>query len=92
MVRLWQLGISSPQVTALMPAPAQNALLRQAIHSSPTLIESGLTTVNGVTMETALCTAVVNLSQNPAATAPGASYTLTAYRPRLITDLRPPPP
>lgn len=92
MVRLWQLGVSSAQVTALMPAPAQNALLRQAVHGTPTLIESGLTTVNGVVMETALCTAVVNMSQNPSATAAGASYTLTAYRPRLVTDLRPPPP
>lgn len=92
MVRLWQLGVSSVQVTALMPAPGQNALLQQAIHGSPTLIESGGITVNGVTMETALCTAVVNMSQNPGATAAGASYTLAAYRPRLFIDLRPPPP
>jgi prepilin-type N-terminal cleavage/methylation domain-containing protein len=92
MVRLWQLGLSSVQITALMPAQTQNAILQQAIFGNPTLVETGTTTVNGVVMEAALCTAVVNGSQNPAVEAAGASFTLTAYRPRLITDLRPPPP
>lgn len=92
MVRLWQLGLSTVQVTALMPALTQNVILQQAIFSNPTLVESGTTTVNGVVMETALCTAIVNSSQNPAIKASGASFTLTAYRPRLITELRPPPP
>ncbi|MFN0077143.1 MAG: prepilin-type N-terminal cleavage/methylation domain-containing protein [Prosthecobacter sp.] len=92
MVRLWQLGLSTVQITALMPAQAQNAVLQQAIFGTPTLIESGLTTANGVVMETALCTTVVNSSQNPATETAGASFTLTAYRPRLITDLRPLPP
>ena len=92
MVRLWQLGLSTVQITALMPSQTQNALLQQAVFGTPVLVESGLTTINGVVMETALCTAVVNSSQNPTVEAAGASFTLTAYRPRLITDLRPPPP
>ena len=87
-VRLWQLGLSSVQVTALMPSLAQNAVLQQSLFSNPVLVENGITTVNGVVMETALCTAVVNSSQNPAAKTAGASFTLTAYRPRLVTDLR----
>ncbi len=92
MVRLWQLGLSTVQITALMPSQAQNAVLQQAVFGTPVLVESGITTVNGVVMETALCTAVVNSSQNPATETAGASFTLTAYRPHLITDLRPPPP
>ncbi|WP_395734289.1 hypothetical protein [Prosthecobacter sp.] len=91
-VRLWQLGLSSVQITALMPSPAQNAILQQAMFTNPVLVENGLTTVNGVVMETALCTAIVNISQNPSTKAAGASFTLTAYRPRLVTDLRTPPP
>lgn len=91
-VRLWQLGLSTVQITALMPSLAQNAILQQAIFSNPVVIESGLTTVNGVVMETALCTAIVNASQNPAAKTAGASFTLTAYRPHLVTELRTAPP
>lgn len=87
-VRLWQLGLSTVQITSLMPSLAQNAILQQAVFTNPVLVESGITTVNGVAMETALCTAVVNISQNPAAKVAGASFTLTAYRPRLVTDLR----
>ena len=87
-VRLWQLGLSTVQITALMPALTQNAILQQALYSNPTLVESGLTTVNGVVMETALCTAIVNNSQNPAAKTAGASFTLTAYRPHLVATLR----
>jgi len=91
-VRLWQLGLSTVQITALMPALNQNAVLQQALFSNPTLVESGLTTVNGVVMETALCTAIVNNSLNPANKSAGASFTLTAYRPHLITTLRTAPP
>ncbi|WP_395752432.1 prepilin-type N-terminal cleavage/methylation domain-containing protein [Prosthecobacter sp.] len=91
-VRLWQLGLSTVQITALMPSLTQNALLQQAIYTNPVLVESGLTTVNGVVMETALCTAVVNSSQNPTVKTAGASFTITAYRPHLVTDLRTPPP
>lgn len=90
-VRLWQLGLSTVQVNALMPSLTQNAVLQQAMFAAPTLVESGQTTVNGVVMETLLCTAVVNSSQNPSTKSAGASYTLTAYRPRLVTDLRAPP-
>lgn len=92
MVRLWQLGLSPVQITSLMPAQAQNALLQQAVHGTPELVETGLTTINGIVMETALCTAAVNISQDPRTEIEGASFTLTAYRPRLITELRPPPP
>lgn len=91
-VRLWQLGLSTVQITALMPSLAQNTILQQAIFASPALVENGLTTVNGVVMETAFCTAVVNISQNPSLKAAGASFTLTAYRPHLVTDLRNAPP
>jgi Tfp pilus assembly protein PilV len=91
-VRLWQLGLSSVQITALMPSLAQNAILQQAMFNNPVLVENGLTTVNGVVMETALCTAIVNSSQNPSTKAAGASFTLTAYRPHLVTDLRTAPP
>lgn len=91
-VRLWQLGLSTVQITALMPSMAQNPLLQQAMFNNPVIVENGLTTVNGIVMETSLCTAIVNISQNPSAKAAGASFTLTAYRPRLVTDLRTPPP
>jgi len=91
-VRLWQLGLSTVQITALMPSLTQNAILQQALYSSPTLVESGLTTVNGVVMETALCTAIVNNSLTPAAKTAGASFTLTAYRPHLVATLRTAPP
>lgn len=91
-VRLWQLGLSTVQITALMPSMAQNPLLQQAMFNNPVIVENGLTTVNGVVMETSLCTAIVNISQNPSTKAAGASFTLTAYRPRLVTDLRTPPP
>lgn len=87
-VRLWQLGLSTTQITALMPSLTQNAVLQQAMFASPTLVESGQTTVNGIVMETLLCTAVVNRSQAPGAKDAGASFTITAYRPRLVTDLR----
>jgi hypothetical protein len=43
-------------------------------------------------MENARCTAAVNISQDPRNEVEGAGFTLTAYRPRLVTDLRPPPP
>jgi len=92
MVRLWQLGLSPVQVVAVMPSQRQNVLLEQAIQGTPALVETGITTVNGTTMETAECTAVVNSSQDPRAESPGASLTITAFRPTLVTDLRPPPP
>ncbi|MDB6005662.1 MAG: hypothetical protein JWR15_2649 [Prosthecobacter sp.] len=91
-VRLWQLGLSTVQITALMPALAQNAILQQSLFANPVVVENGLTTVNGIVMETALCTAIVNNSQNPAVKAAGASFTLTAYRPHLVTELRTAPP
>jgi len=91
-VRLWQLGLSTVQITALMPSLTQNAILQQSLFSNPVIVENGLTTVNGIVMEMALCTAIVNSSQNPATKAAGASFTLTAYRPHLVTGLRTAPP
>lgn len=88
MIRLWQLGLSPVQVTALMPAQTQNAVLQVAIHGTPTIVETGLTTVNNVVMETATCTVVVNSSQDPTVETAGASFTIAAYRPRLVTELR----
>ncbi len=91
-VRLWQLGLSTVQITALMPSLTQNTILQQSLFSNPVIVENGLTTVNGVVMEMSLCTAIVNSSQNPALKSAGASFTLTAYRPHLVTDLRTAPP
>ncbi|MCB1277354.1 prepilin-type N-terminal cleavage/methylation domain-containing protein [Prosthecobacter sp.] len=92
MVRLWQLGLSTVQITAIMPAQTQNAVLQQAIYGNPAIVENGNVTVNGVVMESALCTAIVNSSQDPATETAGASFTLSAFRPQLVTALRPPPP
>ena len=98
MVRLWQLGLSPARSAALMPSTSDNAVLDQDIYGTrtlpgnPQIIETGVTTVNNVAMEGALCTAIVNLSQDPSNEIAGASHTLTAYRPRLITTLRIAPP
>lgn len=92
MIRLWQLGLSSVQVTALMPAQNQNPALQTAIHGTPSLVETGVATISGTSVESAVCTAVVNVSQDPRSEIPGASLTITAYRPRLITSLRTPVP
>jgi prepilin-type N-terminal cleavage/methylation domain-containing protein len=98
MLRLWQLGLPRSQVISLMPDQDQNAVLQAQLFGAtsaatgPSFLETGLTTVSGVTMETANCTAVVNVSQQPPAEIAGATLTLTAYRPRLITTLRTPAP
>lgn len=92
MIRLWQLGLSPVQVQALMPALNQNAVLLQAIYGTPALVETGTTTVNGIAMETANCTVIVNSSQDPSKRLEGALYTLTAVRPQLPTSLRTSPP
>ncbi len=92
MAQLWQLGLSPVQVNALIPSQQQNPALQQAVFGTPTLVETGLITVNGVVMEAALCTAVVNASQDPSVESAGASFSLTAYRPHLITEIRTPSP
>ncbi|MBL9131271.1 MAG: prepilin-type N-terminal cleavage/methylation domain-containing protein [Verrucomicrobiaceae bacterium] len=92
MIRLWQLGLSPVQITALMPAQTQSPPLQTAIHGTPALVETGVTTVSGTTVETASCTAVVNVSQDPRTEIAGASLTITAFRPRLLTTLRTPVP
>lgn len=98
MLRLWQLGLPRSQVIGLMPDQDQNAVLQAQLFgttsttSGPAILETGTTTVSGVTMEAATCTAVVNISQQPPAEIAGATLTLTAYRPRLYTTLRTPAP
>lgn len=96
MVRLWQLGLSPVQVTALMPSQDQNAVLQVAMHGTPALVQTGITNVpsnlGSFAMETARCTTVVNSSQDPKVETAGASFTITAHRPRLVTELRPAAP
>jgi prepilin-type N-terminal cleavage/methylation domain-containing protein len=98
MLRLWQLGLSRQQVFALMPDQDQNSLLQTQLfgltstNSGPTFIENGTNVTSGVSMESASCTAVVNIAQAPPSEVPGASLTLTAYRPRLLTSIRTPAP
>jgi prepilin-type N-terminal cleavage/methylation domain-containing protein len=98
MLRLWQLGLSRQQVFALMPDQDQNALLQTQIFGTtsggtgPSFIENGTSVTSGVSMESASCTAVVNIAQSPPAEIAGASLTLTAYRPRLLTSIRTPAP
>lgn len=98
MLRLWQLGLSRQQVFALMPDQDQNAVLQTQIYGTtaggtgPSLIENGTSVTSGVSMESASCTAVVNIAQSPPAEIAGASLTLTAYRPRLLTSIRTPAP
>jgi hypothetical protein len=90
LLRLWQLGLTPTVSSALMPDMAQNPSLNLAIHSTPVLTATGITTVSGVSMETATCTAVVNISQTPPAKIAGASMTLTGFRQRLVSALRDP--
>ncbi|HEY1051877.1 MAG TPA: hypothetical protein VGE39_19030 [Prosthecobacter sp.] len=96
MVRLWQLGLSPVQITALMPSQDQNAVLQQALQGTPALVQTGITNVpsnlGSFAMETARCTTVVNASQDPRVESAGASFTITAHRPRLPIELRPAAP
>lgn len=93
MVRLWQLGLSPVQITALMPSQDQNAVLQVAIQGTPALVQTGITnvpsTIGSFYMETARCTTVVNSSLDPKVETAGASFAITAHRPRLITEIRP---
>lgn len=96
MVRLWQLGLSPVQITALMPSQDQNAVLQQAMQGTPALVQTGITNVPSnlgpFAMETARCTTVVNSSQDPKVETAGASFSITAHRPRLISQIRPAAP
>ncbi len=92
MVRLWQLGLSATQVSALMPDQSQSPILQTAIQGNPTLIDTGIVTLSGSSVESAACTAVINVSQTPTTEIAGASLTITAFRPRLTTTLRTAPP
>lgn len=96
MVRLWQLGLSPVQITALMPSQDQNAVLQQALQGTPALVQTGITNIPSnlgpFPMETARCTTVVNASQDPRVESAGASFTITAHRPRLPIELRPAAP
>ena len=98
MLRLWQLGLPRSQVLALMPDQDQNRVLQGQLYgrtaglNGPNLVESGAVTVSGVVMESAVCTAVVNISEDPTLEVIGASLGLTAYRPNLYSAIRTPAP
>jgi len=92
MVRLWQLGLSATQAASLMPDQSQNPILQTAIQGNPALIDTGVVTLSGTSVESATCTAVINVSQTPPTEIAGASLTITAFRPRLTTTLRTAPP
>lgn len=98
MLRLWQLGLSPAQILAIMPDQDQNQQLQLALYGTtaggdgPLLQETALEVLNGVTVETASCQAIVNISQDPGTEILGADLTLRACRPRLITTLRTPAP
>jgi len=89
MARLWQLGLTPAEVTALMPAQSANPLLNQMINGNPVLVETGITNPSSLgTMQAAAVTAAVNISQNPLVESQGASLTLSIYRPSLPAALR----
>ncbi len=93
MARLWQLGLSPTEVTAIMPAQSDNPLLNQIINGSPVLVETGTTNPSSMgAMQAAAVTAAVNISQDPTTETQGSSLTLNIYRPTLPATLRPPKP
>ena len=100
MARLWQLGIATgtsrdTTVAALMPNTANNPVLNRILFTTPTIISVGQTNPNNLgTMSAAFVDASVNISTQGVDTikAQGSSFTLTMYRPRMITDLRPAAP
>lgn len=93
MARLWQLGLSPADVTALMPTQTASPLLNQMINGSPTVIETGTTNPGSLgSMQAAVVTAAVNISQTPGSEVQGAPLTLNVYRASLPASLRPPAP
>lgn len=93
MIRLWQIGLSTAEVAALMPGQKDNVLLNGIINGTPYIIETGVTNPSGLgTMQAAAVTASVNISQDPRVEQQGAVFTLTGYRPTLPASLRPPRP
>ncbi|MDZ4286536.1 MAG: prepilin-type N-terminal cleavage/methylation domain-containing protein [Prosthecobacter sp.] len=93
MARLWQLGLSPADVTALMPTQAASPLLNQMMNGSPTVVETGTTNPGSLgSMQSAAVTAAVNISQNPGSEVQGAPLTLNVYRASLPSSLRPAAP
>ena len=93
MAKLWQLGLSPADVTALMPVQTASPLLNQALNGNPTLVETGTTNPGTLgSMQSAAVTAAVNISQNPRSEVQGAPLTLNAYRASLPVSLRPAAP
>lgn len=95
MARLWQLGLSpsgsttTTNIAAVMPSQKDSLLLNEAINGTPYLIETGTTTPGNVaTMQAAVVTAAVNVSQSASNEIQGASLTLAVYRPNLPHILR----
>lgn len=95
MARLWQLGLSpsgstnATNISAVMPTPKDSVLLNEAINGTPYLIETGTTNPSDTgTMQSALVTAAVNVSQDPSFESQGSSLTLSVYRPTLPAALR----
>ena len=97
MARVWQLGLSAfgtsgqPSVASVMPSVSNSPMLSDAINGIPTLVETGVVNPGGLgSMQAALVTAAVNISQNPKVKIQGSSLTLSVYRPKLLDDLRTP--
>lgn len=97
MARVWQMGLSAfgtggqPSVSSVMPLVSDSPALSDAISGVPTLIETGVVNPAGLgSMQAALVTAAVNISQNPKVKIQGANLTLSVYRPKLLDDLRTP--
>ncbi len=93
MARLWQLGLSPADVTALMPLQTVSPLLNSMINGTPYVVETGVTNPGTLgSMQAAAVTASVNISQDPSFESQGAPLTLSVYRPSLPTLLRAPAP
>lgn len=97
MARVWQLGLSAfgtggqASIASVMPSVNDSPMLSDAITGIPTLVETGTVNPSGLgTMQAAVVTASVNISQNPKIKIQGSSLTLSVYRPKLSTDLRTP--
>ncbi len=81
-VRLWQLGLTGPEITGIMPSRSGNDLAN-LISTQPSLIETGVVNEDLLAnLEGATCSMTIStdhVSSSPA----GATHTITAYRPTL---------
>jgi hypothetical protein len=94
MARLWQLGLSPADVSAVMPTQTASPLLNQMISGIPVVVEQPATENPSSLgkMQAAAITADVNISQDPLNKIQGSRLTLSVYRPSIISSLRPPAP